>query len=105
MGLLSINEENFETEVRKSEVPVLVDFYASWCTPCCKMKPVLEELNEELMGEARVVEVDIMSESGLAGNFNIRRVPSVVIFRNGEATDTLIGMAGKEQLSALLRHN
>ncbi len=104
MGFISINEENFDTNVRNSEVPVLVDFYASWCTPCRMMKSVLEELNDELMGEARVVKVDVMSESNLAKRFNIYKVPTMVIFRNGEVTDTLIGITGKEQLIDVLKN-
>lgn len=103
MAVISINEENFETEVRKSAIPVIVDFYASWCTPCRMMKPLLEDLSEELTGEAKVVKVDVMNETDLAGNFNILNVPTIMVFRNGKVTDTLIGATGKEQLMNVLK--
>lgn len=103
MAIISINQENFEAEVRKSDIPVLVDFYAPWCTPCGMMSAILEVISEELTGKAKVVKVDVMNESELAGMYRILNVPTMLIFKGGEVTDTLVGATGKEQIMSVLR--
>ena len=103
MAIININEENFESEVTKSDVPVLVDFYAGWCTPCRMMSPVLEDISEELAGRAKVVKVDVMSESELAGMYHVLNVPTMMVFRDGEVTDTLVGATGKTQILSVLQ--
>lgn len=103
MAIININEENFESEVTKSDVPVLVDFYAGWCTPCRMMSPVLEDISEELMGRAKVVKVDVMRESELAGMYHILNVPTMMVFKDGEVTDTLVGVTGKAQILSVLQ--
>ena len=103
MAVINISEENFEEEVTKSDVPVLVDFYAGWCTPCRMMSPVLEDISEELIGRAKVVKVDVMRESELAGMYHILNVPTMMVFRGGEVTDTLVGATGKAQILSILQ--
>lgn len=102
MAVININEENFETEVRNSDIPVLIDFYASWCTPCRMLFPVLEDISDELTGCVKVGKVDVTEESDLAGMYHILNVPTMMIFRNGQVTDTLIGATGKEQILSVL---
>ena len=103
MSVVRISGDNFENEVLSSKIPVLVDFYASWCTPCRMMKPLLEDLSDELIGEVKVAKVDVMAETELAGDFRILNVPTMKVFCNGEVTDTLIGATGKEQLLSILK--
>lgn len=103
MAVINISEENFEAEVTKSDVPVLVDFYAGWCTPCRMMSPVLEDISEELIGRAKVVKVDVMRESELAGMYHILNVPTMMVFKDGEVTDTLVGATGKAQILSVLQ--
>lgn len=103
MAVINICKDNFENEVRKSDVPVLVDFYAGWCTPCRMMSPVLEDISDRLAGKAKVVKVDVMSETELAGMYRILNVPTMMVFKNGEITDTLVGATGKEQIMSVLR--
>lgn len=104
MSVVNVNENNFETEVQNCQIPVLVDFYASWCTPCRMMNPLLEDLSEELLGEAKVAKIDVMAETELAGFFNILNIPTIMVFRNGKVTDTLVGATGKEQLISVLKN-
>ena len=103
MSVVRISGDNFENEVLSSKIPVLVDFYASWCTPCRMMKPLLEDLSDELIGEVKVAKVDVMAETELAGDFRILNVPTMKVFCNGEVTDTLIGATGKEQFLSILK--
>ncbi len=102
MAVINISQENFEAEVKHSDIPVLVDFYASWCTPCRMISPVLEDISEELMGRAKIVKVDVMNEGELAGFYNVLNVPTMMIFKDGEVTDTIIGATGKAQIMGVL---
>jgi thioredoxin 1 len=90
----------FENEVLKSELPVMVDFYAEWCGPCKMIAPFLEELSEELTGKAKVVKVDIDKSNDIAATYNIRSVPTLMFFKNGEPIDRIVGMVPKETLAA-----
>lgn len=103
MATLKLNSENFSSEVTESPIPVLVDFYASWCTPCRVILPMLEDISEELAGRAKITRVDVMEESELADRFRILNIPTMIIFRNGIITDTLVGASGKQQILALLQ--
>ena len=103
MATVIINGENFTKEVTESEIPVLVDFYAGWCTPCNMLSPVLEDISEELTGEVKIGKVDVTEENELADRFHILNLPTMMVFRGGVVTDTLIGAAGKQQLLGLFR--
>lgn len=103
MSTVNINTENFRSEVTESDIPVLVDFYASWCTPCRMLSPVLEDISEELCGQVKIAKVDVTEESELAERFRILNLPTMMIFRRGQVTDTLVGAAGKQQIMELLR--
>ncbi len=103
MATVALSGENFRKEVTESEIPVLVDFYAGWCTPCRMLSPVLEDISEELKGEVKIGKVDVTKESELADSFHILNLPTMMIFRGGQVTDTLVGAAGKQQIIELLR--
>jgi len=103
MSTVNINTENFRSEVTESDIPVLVDFYAGWCTPCRMLSPVLDDISEELCGQVKIARVDVTEESDLAEKFRILNLPTMMIFRRGQVTDTLVGAAGKQQIIELLR--
>ncbi|KAI4453771.1 Thioredoxin [Holotrichia oblita] len=86
----------FENEVLKSDLPVMVDFYAEWCGPCKMIAPSLEALSQEMAGKAKVVKVDIDKESDIVTTYNIRSVPTLMFFKNGEVVDKIIGAVPKE---------
>lgn len=91
-------KENFEEEVLNSEVPVLVDMFATWCGPCKMMGPVVEELARTYEGTVKVGKIDIDQEADLAAQYGIMSVPTFLIFKNGEVVKKLIGGMPKEAL-------
>ena len=103
MATVKLSGENFRLEVTESKVPVLVDFYASWCTPCRMIRPLLEDISEELAGRAKIARVDVTEETELADKYPILNLPTMLIFRDGVVTDTLVGASGKQQIMALLQ--
>ncbi|MBR4112842.1 MAG: thioredoxin [Ruminiclostridium sp.] len=103
MATVKLSGENFRLEVTESKVPVLVDFYASWCTPCRMIRPLLEDISEELAGRAKIARVDVTEETELADKYRILNLPTMLIFRDGVVTDTLVGASGKQQIMALLQ--
>ncbi len=103
MSTVKVNTENFRNEVTESEIPVLVDFYAGWCTPCRMISPVLEDISDELCGQVKIAKVDVTEDGELAEKYRILNLPTMMIFRSGQVTDTLVGAAGKQQILDLLR--
>lgn len=95
----TFTKENFEKEVLQSDVPVLVDMFATWCGPCKMMAPVVEEIAKEYEGIAKVGKVDIDQDSDLAASYRIMSVPTFLIFKNGEVVDKVIGGVPKEILT------
>lgn len=95
------NEANFRNLVLKSEVPVLVDFYADWCGPCQRLAPVLEELATETM-DARIVKVNVDHSPSLAAEYGVNSIPILKVFKKGKLTDQFVGLASKNQLRAML---
>ncbi len=89
---------DFEKEVLKSEVPVVVDFYAEWCPPCYVVSEMLEELESEYRGRVKFVKVDVDEHEELAEEYEIMSVPTIAIFHRGELVDGMIGVIKKEQL-------
>lgn len=102
MAEIRITSENFEEEVLGSQIPVLVDFWASWCGPCRMLGPVVAEIAEELDGKVKVGKVNVDEEGELAAQFGIMSIPTVMIFKNGEVSATSIGYQPKEELLKLL---
>ena len=102
MAEIKITTENFEEEVLGSEIPVLLDFWASWCGPCRMLAPVVAEIAEELDGKVKVGKVNVDEEGELAERFGIMSIPTVMVFKGGEVTNTSIGFCPKEELLKLL---
>lgn len=99
---MKITTENFEKEVLNSDVPVLVDFFATWCGPCKMMSPIVEELAKEMEGKAKVYKVDTDEEQDLAIKYGIMSIPTFIVFKNGEPVGKAIGMRDKDELVKLL---
>ncbi len=96
MAELKITKDNFTAEVLESDIPVLVDFWATWCGPCMMLAPTIEELASDLEGKAKVGKVNVDEEAELANMFRIQSIPTVMIFKKGELTDTLVGLRPKD---------
>ena len=96
---MTITSQNFEEEVLKSEKPVLIDFWATWCGPCMRQGPIVEELAAE--GNT-VGKVNVDEEPGLAQQFQVRSIPTLIIFRDGKEAKRLVGLTPKDTLKALL---
>ena len=101
-AMTEINEANFETEVLKSTVPVVVDFWATWCGPCKMIAPVLEEIATESTGRVKVVKVDVDQNQNLAARFNIQSIPTLLFFSNGNVVAQQVGAASKKAILAKL---
>jgi len=95
------NEANFDSLVLKSNVPVLVDFYADWCGPCQRLTPILEELARETP-DAKIVKVNVDHSPNLAAEYGVDSIPSLRVFKNGAVTEQLVGLANKSQLKSLI---
>ncbi len=95
---MEINEKNFEDEVLKSDLPVLVDFWAPWCGPCQMLTPILEDVANDYEGKIKVVKVNIQENENLASQYGIMAIPNLKIFKNGQAVDEIIGLQPKEAI-------
>ena len=95
-------KENFNDEVIKSDVPVLVDFYADWCGPCKMMMPVVEELAKTYEGKVKVGKVNVDEQGELAEEFGVMSIPAFVVIKNGKVVDQALGAMAKAKLEAML---
>ncbi len=100
--VLHLTDDNFESEVIQSEVPVLVDFSATWCGPCKKLEPIVEELAGEYAGKIKVAHVDVDQARQTAMKFGVMSVPTVLYMKGGEVKDTQIGLAPKDKMAEKL---
>lgn len=95
---LNLTEENFESEVLKSAIPVLVDFWAPWCGPCRSMAPIIEDLAKEFDGKVKVGKVNVDENKNLAGNYGIMSIPTLILFKNGQNVGQMVGYTAKSAL-------
>lgn len=101
-NVYTFTDENFETEVLQSPIPVLVDFTATWCGPCKVLAPIVERLAEELQGKVKVGKLDVDAAPQTASKFGIRGVPTCMIFEGGQKKTQHVGVAKREQLMQML---
>ena len=101
MAVTKVNEQNFQTEVLSSDQTVLVDFYADWCGPCKMLSPVVDEMSEEL-SDCRVVKLNVDEAPNLAARYNVMSIPTLMVFRQGEAVDRSVGVQSKQHILNML---
>ncbi len=92
------NENDFEDEVLRSKLPVIVDFWAEWCGPCKMLTPILEELSDEMKDEINVVKVNLDENQDLAMKYSIRSIPTMLLFNDGNLIDTKVGLLPKNEI-------
>jgi thioredoxin 1 len=89
--VVHLNDGQFDTEVLKSNIPVLVDFYADWCGPCHAIAPTIEALSNEFDGKVKFVKVDVDANQGVASRYEIMSIPTIMLFENGKVEDSIVG--------------
>ncbi|MBD3288742.1 thioredoxin [candidate division KSB1 bacterium] len=99
-NLLQVTESNFDDEVLSSDVPVLIDFWAVWCGPCKMVSPIVEELASEYAGKLKVGKCDVDSNQSIAVKYGIRSIPTLLIFKDGEVAQQLIGASPKHVIKS-----
>ena len=103
MAELKITRENFENEVMKSDIPVLIDFWAPWCGPCQMMGPIIEQLAEEYEGKAKVGKVNVDEEGELSQAFGVMSIPTIVLVKDGKVVKQAVGARLKTEVEAMLQ--
>ena len=102
MAEITVTSKNFSNEVEKKKLPVISDFWASWCGPCRMLSPILEQAAKELEGKAVVAKINVDDEPELANKFSISSIPTIMVFKNGKVVKKSIGVISKEQIIELL---
>ena len=97
-NVVHIEGDNWQNEVMESDIPVLVDFWAEWCGPCRAVGPVLDELSDELAGKLKVVKVNVDNNQQIAGDYGIRSIPTMLIVKNGQVQEQMVGAMNKTAL-------
>jgi len=99
---LTFNDAGFDTEVLSSDQPVLVDFWAEWCGPCRQMGPTIDQIAKDYAGRVKVGKLDVDSNINTAGRYNIRGIPTLLVFKGGKVVDQKVGAIGKSDVEKLL---
>lgn len=102
MAEVKIDLQNFEAEVLKSQIPVILDFYATWCGPCMMIAPILEEIAKENDGKIKVCKVNVDENIPLAQKFGVESIPTLFVIKNGEITNKALGYMNKDKILSLL---
>lgn len=102
MTAIELNDVNFDSEVKRSTQPVLVDFYADWCGPCRKQLPIVEELANDYAGKARIAKANVDNVSTKAREFGVSSIPALLVFKDGQIVERMVGLHSKSQLSEVI---
>jgi len=100
--IVHVTDASFEDDVLKSDVPVLVDFWAAWCGPCKMIAPILDDVANEYQGKVKVCKVDVDANGDTPAKFGVRGIPTLILFKNGNAEATKVGALSKTQLTAFI---
>ena len=103
--IVTITDQNFESEVLKSEVPVLVDFWATWCGPCRMVAPTLDELAEEMDGKVRIAKLNVDENQQIAYQFQVSSIPTFILFKEGRMADRMMGAMPKAAFQSFFERN
>lgn len=102
MTAIELNDINFDSEVKRSTQPVLVDFYADWCGPCRKQLPIVEELAGDYAGKARIGKANVDNAGAKASEFGVSSIPALLVFKDGQVVERMVGLHSKTQLSQII---
>ncbi len=105
VNTLNVTDTNFDSEVVNSEVPVLVDFWAEWCGPCKMMAPAIDQVATEYAGRLKVAKLDVDENGASAMRFNIRGIPTLLLFKGGRVVDSRVGAVGKSEVVRMLERH
>ncbi len=97
-----VGDQNFESDVLKSEQPVLVDFWAAWCAPCRMLAPTVEAVAEKYAGNARVVKLNVDDNPSVSQRYGIKGIPTLILFKNGKEEERVVGATSKEAISRMI---
>ena len=103
--IVNLTEKNFKDEVEQSTIPVLVDFWASWCGPCRMIAPIVDQLAEEFDGKIKVAKLNVDENSELASRYQVMSIPTLLLFRNGKVVNQMVGARPKGELVKILQSN
>ena len=101
-NLFHVNDKNFASEVLQSDLPVLVDFWATWCGPCRSISPIVEELAKEFSGKVKVTKLNVDESPATPSQYGVRGIPTLIIFKGGKILDQIVGAVPKTRLKALI---
>ncbi|HHW23479.1 MAG TPA: thioredoxin [Clostridiaceae bacterium] len=102
MAIKNVSKHEFDTEISNSKLPVLVDFWAPWCGPCRMLSPVLDELAGEMNGKVKILKVNVDEEPELASKYGVMSIPTVIAFKQGKATNKVVGFRSKEEFKNMI---
>jgi len=101
-SLVHVNDKNFASEVLNSDLPVLVDFWATWCGPCRSISPIVEELAKEFLGKIKVTKLNVDESPAIPSQYGVRGIPTLILFKGGKILDQIIGSVPRTRLKALI---
>lgn len=102
MAIVTVTQDNFENAVLKSDRPVLLDFWASWCGPCKMVSPIVDEIGDESDGSYAVGKINVDEQPDLAARYNVMSIPTLMVFKNGELAKTTVGVRSKQDILSML---
>ncbi len=103
--IIEVTDDSFEKDVLKSEIPVLVDYWADWCSPCKQIAPILDDVAPEYVGKVKIAKLNIDDNPKTPVKYGVRGIPTLILFKNGELEATKVGALSKSQLTAFLDSN
>jgi len=100
--VVEVTDSLFESSILKSDIPVLVDFWASWCAPCKAIAPIVEEIASDYSGKVKVAKMNVDENPATPGKYGVRGIPTLILFKNGQVVDQVVGAVPKNQIKALV---